>query len=206
MQPTYNYRTAAGDGCLEPNDAGLSRFGKALIEAMNRHRIAVDVSHAGSRTSLDAISCSVRPVIASHANARAICDHPRNLADQAIRAIAESEGVIGLCAFPSFVSSQPVPTLDQLIDHAVYIADLVGARHIGLGLDYADEGDEEYDFYGYDERYYPRPPWVWPRDIEWFRQCRNISAALRARGFSSSEAAGVMGTNFLRVLSEVWGS
>jgi membrane dipeptidase len=206
MQPTYNYRGLAGDGCCEPDDGGLSRFGRTLIGAMNQHRIAVDIAHAGIRTSLDAIGCSTRPVIASHANARAVCDHPRNLPDEVIKAVAASGGVIGLCAFPSFVSAGRSPALDQLIDHAVHIAGLVGAGHVGLGLDFADEGEEEYDFYGYDERYYPRPPWVWPRGIEWLHQCRGISPALQARGFSADEAAGIMGMNFLRVLTAIWGS
>lgn len=206
MQPTYNYRGAAGDGCCEPENAGLSRFGKTLVRAMNKHRVAVDVAHAGVRTSLDAIECSTRPVIATHANARAVCDHPRNLPDEVVKAVAASGGVIGLCAFPSFVFAGPVPTLDQLIDHAVHIADLVGAAHVGLGLDFADEGEEEYDFYGYDERYYPRPPWTWPRGIEWLHQCAGISPALQSRGFSPEEAAGIMGRNFLRVLTTIWGS
>lgn len=206
MQPTYNYRGAAGDGCCEPENAGLSRFGKTLVRAMNKHRVAVDVAHAGVRTSLDAIECSTRPVIATHANARAVCDHPRNLPDEVVKAVAASGGVIGLCAFPSFVFAGPVPTLDQLIDHAVHIADLVGAAHVGLGLDFADEGEEEYDFYGYDERYYPWPPWTWPRGIEWLHQCAGISPALQSRGFSPEEAAGIMGRNFLRVLTTIWGS
>jgi membrane dipeptidase len=137
IQPTYNYRGAAGDGCCEPENAGLSRFGKALIKAMNQHRVAVDVAHAGVRTSLEAIECSTRPVIASHANARAVCDHPRNLPDEVIMAVAACGGVIGLCAFPAFVSARPDPAVDQLIDHAVHIAGLVGAAHIGLGLDFA---------------------------------------------------------------------
>jgi membrane dipeptidase len=205
IQPTYNYRGAAGDGCCEPENAGLSRFGKALVEAMNQHRIAVDVAHAGVRTSLEAIECSTRPVICSHANARAVCEHPRNLPDEVIKAVAASGGVIGLCAFPSFVSAGPQPALDQLIDHAVHIADLVGAAHVGLGLDFADEGEEEYDFYGYDERYYPRPPWIWPSGIEWLHHCKDIAPALQARGFSANEAAGIMGTNFLRALTAIWG-
>ena len=129
-----------GDGCCEPDDGGLSRFGRSLVGAMNRHRIAVDIAHAGVRTSLDAIACSTRPVIASHANARAVCEHPRNLPDEVIKAVAASGGVIGLCAFPSFVSAGPAPALDQLIDHAVHIAGLVGAGHVGLGLDFAERG------------------------------------------------------------------
>jgi microsomal dipeptidase-like Zn-dependent dipeptidase len=111
IQPTYNYRGAAGDGCCEPENAGLSLFGKALVKAMNQHRIAVDIAHAGIRTSLEAIECSTRPVIASHANARAVCEHPRNLPDEVIKAVAASGGVIGLCAFPSFVSAGPIRPL-----------------------------------------------------------------------------------------------
>lgn len=206
IQPTYNYRSPAGDGCCEPENAGLSLFGKALVTAMNQHQVAVDIAHAGVRTSREAIETSTQPVIASHANARAVCEHPRNLPDEVIKAVAASGGVIGLCAFPSFVSARPQPTLDQLIDHAVHIAGLVGPAHVGLGLDFADEGEEEYDFYGYEERYYPRPPWVWPRGIEWLHQCRDILPALQARGFSPDEAAGIMGTNFLRALTAIWGS
>jgi len=206
IQPTCNYRGAAGDGCCEPENAGLSSFGKALVTAMNQHRVAVDIAHAGVRTSLEAIEASTRPVIASHANARAVCEHPRNLPDEVIKAVAASGGVIGLCAFPSLVSAGPQPALDQLIDHAVHIASLVGAGHVGLGLDFADEGEEEYDFYGYDERYYPRPPWVWPRGIEWLHQCSDISPALQARGFAPDEAAGIMGMNFMHALTTIWGS
>jgi len=142
----------------------------------------------------------------SHANARTVCEHPRNLPDEVIKAVAASGGVIGLCAFPSFVSAGPKPALNQLIDHAVHIASLVGAKHVGLGLDFADEGEEEYDFYGYDEAYYPRPPWAWPRGIEWLHQSSDISPALQARGFSPDEATGIMGMNFLRVLTTIWGS
>jgi membrane dipeptidase len=78
IQPSYNYRGPAGDGCCEPADAGLSWLGKALVTAVNHHRIAVDIAHAGVRTSLEAIEASTRPVIASHANAWAVCEHPRN--------------------------------------------------------------------------------------------------------------------------------
>jgi membrane dipeptidase len=205
MQLTYNYRGAAGDGCCEPENAGLSRFGLSLVNAMNQCRVAVDIAHAGVCTSLEVIEYSTQPVICSHANARALCEHPRNLPDEVIKAVAGSGGVIGLCAFPAFVTPEPEPALDHLIDHAVHIAGLVGAEHVGLGLDFADEGEEEYDFYGYDEKYYPRPPWVWPRGIEWFHQCHDISQALQTRGFSSDEAAGVMGRNFLRVLGTIWG-
>jgi membrane dipeptidase len=206
MQLTYNYRTQAGDGCCEPGNAGLSRYGGMLVDRMNEHRVAVDVAHAGVRTALDAVDRSSRPVIASHANARAVCDSPRNLPDELIAAIAATGGVIGLCAFQSFITAARKPSLDQLVDHAVHIAELVGPEHVGLGLDFADESEEEYDFFGYDERYYPRPPWIWPEGLEWLHQARNIASALASRGFTPAEVDGILGGNFLRVLAAIWGS
>jgi membrane dipeptidase len=86
-----------------------------------------------------------------------------------------------------------------------HIAGLTGPEHVGLGLDYADESEEEYDFYGYDERYYPRPPWVWPEGLEWLHRTRAIAPALAARGFTPAEVDGVLGGNFLRVLADIWG-
>ena len=118
----------------------------------------MDVSHAGERTLADVIARSSQPVIASHSNARALCEHPRNLSDEAIRLVAETGGVIGLCAFAPFVSSSARPNLGELLDHAVHIADLVGPEHLGLGFDFADETEDEYEFYGYDERLYPGRP------------------------------------------------
>jgi membrane dipeptidase len=75
-----------------------------------------------------------------------------------------------------------VPTLDQLIDHALHISELVGAHHLGLGLDFADEDD----YVGYDERYYP-PPWTWPVGISWWEDAGNIAPAPRRRGFSDHD-------------------
>lgn len=204
MQLTYNYRTLAGDGCCEPVDSGLSEYGARLVEAAVRHGISLDVSHASHRTSLDIIDKAGSPVIASHANARAVCDSPRNLKDDVIKAIASSGGVIGLCAFRAFVSGRPGPTIDDLARHARYIADLTGPQHVGLGWDFADESEEDYEFYGYDERYYPRPPWTWPTGLTWLGDTPNIDPALRKAGFSDAEISGIRGGNFLRVFSRTW--
>jgi membrane dipeptidase len=204
MQLTYNYRTMAGDGCCEPADSGLSAYGARLAEAAVRLGVTLDVSHAGNRTSLDIIGRAGAPVIASHANARAVCDSPRNLSDDVIRGIASSGGVIGLCAFRTFVSDDPHPTIDDLVGHARYIADLTGPAHVGLGWDFAAESEEDYEFYGYDERYYPRPPWTWPTGLSWFQDTPNIVPALRKGGFSDQEIDGICGGNFLRAFSRTW--
>lgn len=145
-------------------------------------------------------------MILSHANARRVCESPRNVSDEVIREVAATGGVIGLCAFPAFVSSDPFPTLDRLIDHAVHIAELVGPEHLGFGFDFADEDENDYDYFGYDERHYPRPPWRWPAGISWWEEAGNIAPALSRRGFSSDDITGIMGENFMRAFEQSWGS
>ena len=136
MQPTYNARNRLGDGCLERANSGLSKLGRAAIARMNELRIVVDVAHVGERTSLEVIETSTAPVIVSHGNACGVYESRRNLTDEQITAVAASGGVIGVCAFPGFVSAAD-QSLDKLLDHVDYLAALVGAEHVGLGLDFA---------------------------------------------------------------------
>ncbi len=207
FQLTYNARNFIGDGCLEENDGGLSAFGRKVVLRLDERRMVIDVSHVGVRTSLEAIALAAGPVVATHANARAICDSPRNLTDEQIRAIAASGGAIGLCAFPAFVSNGSPPTLEELIDHADYISELVGPEYVGLGLDYAIEDEGDYEYYGYDPRYYPKPPWTWPTGLGgFFAEAPNITAALARRGYGEAEIRGILGENFLRVFERVWGA
>lgn len=205
MQLTYNARNRLGDGCFEPSDAGLSRFGRKVIGRMEELGIVVDLAHAGVRTALDAAAAATRPIVITHANARALLDTPRNATDETIRAVAASGGVIGVCAVPFFLVRGRPAKLETLVEHAAYIADLVGAEHVGLGFDFADEDEDDYVYYGYDERYIPHPPWVWPEGIASHADARNIGPALRARGFSDSEVRGILGENFMRVFGAVWG-
>jgi len=116
IQPTYNARNRLGDGCLERANSGLSKFGKAAVARMNELGIVVDVAHVGIRTSLETIVASEAPVIVSHGNARAVTESRRNLNDEQIAAVAESGGVIGVCAFPAFVAPE-APDLERLLDH-----------------------------------------------------------------------------------------
>jgi membrane dipeptidase len=206
MQLTYNSRNRIGDGCFEPTDIGLSRFGRNVIRRMEDLGIVVDLSHSGVKTAIEAAAAATRPFIISHANLRKLLDTPRNATDEMIKAVAASGGVIGVCAAPFFLARDRPATLELLIDHAAYMADLVGANHLGIGLDFADEDEEDYVYFGYDERYIPKPPWNWPKGIAGHVEAVNIAPALRARGFNNSEVRGILGENFLRVFAEIWGS
>lgn len=206
FQLTYNARSLVGDGCLESGNTGLSDFGRRAVRRMCDLDLVVDISHVGERTSLESIALAEGQVVATHANARAICDSPRNLTDEQIRAVVEAGGVIGLVAFPAFVTSDPEPTLDHLLRHADYLSELVGPEHVGLGFDFSQSDEDSYAFYGYDERYYPRPPWTYPRGIRDWSDTPNVTAALGARGYSETEIRGILGENFLRVFERVWGT
>jgi membrane dipeptidase len=204
MQVTYNARNRLGDGCFEPTDAGLSKFGRSVINRMEALGVAVDLSHAGERTALDTVEVATRPVVVTHANARALFDMPRNVSDDLIRQVAGSGGVVGLCAVPFFLSRPEPPTLDTLIDHVAHVAELVGVQHVGLGFDFAEEDADDYVYFGYDARYIPQPPWIWPTGITSHADAGNVGPALRRRGFSETEVQGILGENFLRVFGEIW--
>jgi membrane dipeptidase len=132
-------RTAFGDGTWE-NDSrgGLTRLGRQAVREMNRLGIIADVSHASDQTTWDVLESSTQPVIASHSNVRAIRDHPRNLTDQMIEAIAASGGLVGVVAVASYIADSE-PTIARWADHIDHVVQLVGIDHVGVGCDFYDE-------------------------------------------------------------------
>ncbi len=218
IQLTYNRKNRVGDGCEERTDAGLSKFGVALVREMNRLGILVDGSHTGVRTTLDAMEVSSAPVVFSHANARAVHPSARNLTDEQIRAVARTGGVIGAVGYPAFVSADPRPTIDQLVAHIDYVARLVGPQHVGLGIDYFlgmagiatnTQAQAMYrdllDSGIWEPANYPPPPWYYPAGMETPEGFPRLTDALVAHGYADAEIEGVLGGNFLRVFRQVWG-
>ena len=210
-QMTYNERSSLGCGCLEQPDTGLTQLGKIVIREMNHVGIAVDMAHAGDRTTLDAIGASRAPVIVSHGNARALCDTPRNYGDDALRALAQCGGVIGITAYGPLCETKPGvrPALDDMIDHIAYVADLVGIDHVGIGSDFF-ESESAVRFHAFFRVRYPevfgdyRLEDVYFDDFSRVDHFPRLTAALLARGFSREETIKVLGGNFLRVFDQVW--
>ena len=205
IQLSYHFRNAAADGGGERIDSGLSLFGISLIEEMNRLGMVVDMAHVGKQSVLEAVETSKDPVIASHSNPRALVDAYQNKTDEEIKAIAEKGGVIGVTAFPRLISKNPDRiTLDNLLDCIDYVIQLVGANHVGIGLDLA-EGWAEYpptrmSLMKIDGRIY-----VYPREIETVTRFPNITKGLIGRGYSDAETKKILGENFLRVFKKVFG-
>jgi len=210
IQLTYNVKSAVGDGCTERTDAGLSDLGVELVREMNRVGVLVDLSHTGVQTTLDAMDVSTQPVVFTHSNARAVCDHPRNLTDEQIRGVARSGGVIGLNGFPRFVTDRTDrPALDDLLRHLDHIAELVGVDHAGLGLDYFSTDAAGYARWVADGLWkpelYPPPPYHYPAGIEDATRLEAVAAAMLERGYPEGDVVKVLGGNFLRVFAHVWG-
>jgi membrane dipeptidase len=198
MLMCYNLKNSVGDGCQEVTDAGLSRFGSELVTEMNRVGMLVDVSHTGYRTSMDVIEHSSAPVITSHSNPRALCDHSRNVPDDQLKACAASGGVIGVVGFAKVLGNDKDVRAKHMVQHIEYLIDLVGAEHVGLGIDYVY--DQNFDMRTvWSPQYSGRPVGVLePEELP------NVTELMLTKGHSEAVIRGVLGENWLRVADAVW--
>lgn len=210
-QLTNNERNSIGCGAMEANDTGLTRFGKACVRELNRVGTLVDLAHAGEQTMLQALETSDRPCIISHANVRALTNHPRNATDAMLKALGSNRGVIGVTALAHFNQRQrgQIPTVHDMVDHIAYVADLIGVDHIGIGSDLSDAESEirHEDF----KLYYPEMVGDFPfgqtfvKNFERVDDFPNVTEALLAKGFSDEDVAKILGGNFCRVFRAAWG-
>jgi membrane dipeptidase len=133
MHLTYNWRNMIGDGCGEPADAGLSLFGRRVVEEMNRVGVIVDLAHSGWKTSLEAARLSKKPVVVSHSACAGLHHHVRCQPDEVIRAVADSGGYIGITCIPHFLGG--TGDIRALLDHVDYAAKKFGVDHVAIGTD-----------------------------------------------------------------------
>lgn len=208
IQLTYNHRNRVGSGCQEPEDEGLTDFGRQVVAEMNRLGLLVDLSHCGPRTTLEAIEASAGPVAITHANAGGFFEHPRNKSDAAIRALAERGGVIGAVGFPAMITRKLPATLDDYLDAVDYLVDLVGVDHVGLGPDFMEEMPAEVAAQALQglppevlEQFMKIPP---TQGFESISAMPNVTRGLLARGYSPDEVRQIMGGNWLRLYGQVW--
>jgi membrane dipeptidase len=132
---TWNHANAVADGVLEQRGAGLSNFGKQVVHELNRHIVWTDVSHLSEKGFWDCIELSDY-IIASHSNAYSICQHPRNLRTEQIKALIEKDGMIGITFVPEFLSNRGQASIDDILRHLEYVCSLGGERNVGFGSDF----------------------------------------------------------------------
>lgn len=210
-QLTYNARNFIGNGATERKDEGISDFGATIIERMNKVGMAVDVSHCGDRTTLDAFEMSKKPVLITHSNVRSLVSgHPRLKTDEAIKKVGEAGSVIGITGVRMFVKGDEPTTIEHVLDHFDHVRKLIGPQHLGVGSDI--------DLYGYDSM----PPELNKQlragykgsyafrekiDVEGLNHPKrmfDLTDGLIRRKYTDTEIEGILGGNFKRVLSQIW--
>ncbi|AEF94303.1 Membrane dipeptidase [Desulfotomaculum nigrificans CO-1-SRB] len=184
---TWNGRNDLADGVgMGAGAGGLTNFGRQVVQSMASLGMIIDVSHLAEPGFWDVMDEVKVPIVASHSNCASVCNHPRNLTDKQIKAIAASGGVIGVTYVPQFIDFHQ-PTIDRLLDHIDHLYKVGGVSCIGLGSDF-DGIDEPPD--GLHDASVAVP---------------NIINGLTQRGYKTSEIEKILGDNWLRLFKEVCG-
>ena len=210
-QLTYNSRNFIGNGSTERKDEGISDFGAAIIARMNKVGMAIDVSHCGDQTTLDAFELSKKPVLITHSNARALVSgHPRCKTDEAIRKVGAAGSVMGITGVRMFVKADEPTTIEHVLDHFDHVRKLTGPEHLGVGSDI--------DLYGYDSM----PPELNKQlragykgsygfrekiDVDGLNHPKrmfDLTEGLIRRKYIDADIRGILGGNFERVLKQIW--
>ena len=168
-------------GCNTHN--GVSQFGQQVIREMNRLGIMVDLSHAAERSFYDALDISQQPIVCSHSSCRALCDHPRNLTDQQMRALAAKGGVMQVTMYNGFLVKDGEATVQDAIRHLEHAIQVMGIDHVGIGTDFDGDGGI--------------------RGMASSSDMLNFTRQLLLRRYSETDIQKIWGGNFLRVMSQV---
>ena len=218
VQMTYNDRNLFADGCLVPEDCGLTGAGKALIAELNRLRLLIDFSHASPKTMLAGIRASETPVVISHSACRALADRPRNTTDEVLRLLADKGGVVGIYLMP-FLTMGWAPMLEDVVLHIEHAVNICGEDHVGIGSDLSITPHQVTPAYRENHRNFvnrrksmgiaapgeDEEVFMFVPDLNSPRRMEQIAAALLDRGHSETRVRKIMGDNFMRVFREVWG-
>lgn len=219
FQLTYNRRNLVGDGCLESGNAGLSEFGRKLVSKLNDTKSLVDLSHAGERTTLEALAASKVPIAISHTGCATLAPLPRNKTDNELKKLADKGGYAGIYLMP-FLRSKGQPMATDLVAHLEHAINVCGEDHVGIGSDgvispvavtpefkqkFADEVNERrkrgISAPGEDPDVYTFIP-----DLNEADRFQRIAELLAARKHSPARIEKILGGNFARLLKEVWGA
>lgn len=203
MLIAYNRNNALGGGCMD-DDQGLTGFGRDVVDEMNRVGMVVCCSHTGFRTTMDVMERSRRPVIFSHSNPLGAWQHQRNISDEAIRACAATGGVIGINGIGDFLGRNDART-ETIVRHVDYVAQLVGAEHVGLALDYVFDQQELLDYFKAHPEVFPDQE-IYAEGIRMVapEQIPEIAAGLARLGYGDEDLRAVLGGNHLRVARHCW--
>ncbi|STO31555.1 Membrane dipeptidase (Peptidase family M19) [Fusobacterium necrogenes] len=186
---TWNEENHLATGVDGDKERGLTSIGKEAVKKMEKLGMIIDVSHANDKTFWDIYDNTTKPIIASHSNVKALCDHKRNLTDEQIKAIAKRDGVIGINAYKKFLARDRYKqNLERYVDHIEHIISLVGIKHAALGFDfceylYIDKKDEDIN----------------PIGLENASKAVSVLEELYKRGYNENDIRKIAFENFMRI-------
>lgn len=162
---------------------GVSDFGKKVIREMNKLGIMVDLSHASEKSFYDALEISQQPIVCSHSSCRALCDHPRNLTDDQMRALAKKGGIMQITLYTGFLRSDGEATMEDAIAHLEHAIEVMGIDHVGIGTDFDGDGGI--------------------RGLANSSELLNLTRQLMSRGYSDDDIHKIWGGNFLHLMTKI---
>jgi membrane dipeptidase len=216
VQLTYNFNNRIGSGFLETRDGGLSVFGLSIMERMQQVGMAVDVSHCGDQTTLDALAAAKKPVLFTHATARALVPgHLRCKTDEAIQKMAKTGGVMGIAMIRFMVRDREPVTIEHVLDHVDYVAKLVGVEHVAVGSDldvvgnanaingggFVPSSQPNFDRY---HSHQDSDGAINIKGLNHPRRVFDLTEGLIRRGYSDQDIALILGGNAIRALGAIW--
>jgi membrane dipeptidase len=216
MQLSYNKPSLWASGVMTDPPTGLTELGRKAVAEMNKVGVAVDISHASPPSYADALAVSTKPVLATHTGCTAIHKHPRNKTDAQLRALANKGGVVGIYDLPYLMPSPKQPTLDDYMAHMTHALKVCGEDHVGIGSDLglvpwdlSPEGMEDFRKMTEERKRLgvaapgeDRPMYV--IGLNHNRRAETIADALLKRGYPARVAEKVLGSSFVRALTEIW--
>ncbi|HLO18954.1 MAG TPA: membrane dipeptidase [Sphingomicrobium sp.] len=218
VQLTYNLANLSGDGSIEPRNAGLTNLGKQTIRRIESEKLLLDLAHGGAQTIEEAIAFAKGPLTISHTGARSLYDHPRNVSDAAIKAVADKGGVVGVYFMPYLAASMH-PSGATLLDNIDHVAKVAGEDHVSIGTDggvlplVIDAKARENARKDYEQRKAAgiAAPGEGPdvftvvEDYNSIDKLERLGADLMKRGWTTMQVEKLLGGNLMRLYAEVWG-
>lgn len=213
-QLTYNGQNELASGAMVDEDRGLSVLGGEIVERMNDVGMALDIAHASDRTKRDILAHSRHPVLLSHGNCRALNpQHPRTIADEDIRVLARSGGVMGIAFIANMLKDKPSEevTANDVVDHIDHVGRLVGLEHVGIGSDggleshdHAPPAAQEKFWSMVSPRYRQRGKREVAVGLDGQMKIFALTEALVRRGYTDAHIRLILGVNWERVLGTIW--
>ncbi len=211
MQLTYNNQTPLAGGCFEPKDSGVSRFGKEVIEEMNRLGMIVDLSHAGKNSCLDAIDFSNKPVAISHANPTFFHESLRNIENEVLKKLIKKNGFIGLSLYPYHLKNIGNCKIEDFCNMIKELINLIGSDNIGIGSDLCLNWSDEVVMWMRNGKWTKKIDYGeskdknagWPKQPDWYQKpsdIKNLFRAMCKNEISEKIAIKIIGKNWLHFM------